>query len=83
MSAESNSRRRNRRLQATASPLAQLFVLSGIFMAMTFVVFVVYGFLAHAFRKAVVESLRVQAWLRRGFAATFAGLGINLAASER
>jgi threonine/homoserine/homoserine lactone efflux protein len=66
-----------------ASPLAQLFVLSGIFMAMTFVVFVIYGFLAHSFRKAVVESPRVQAWLRLGFAATFAGLGINLAASDR
>ena len=66
-----------------ASPLAQLFVLSGIFMAMTFVVFVIYGFLAHSFRKAVIESPRVQAWLRRGFAATFAGLGVNLAASDR
>lgn len=67
----------------TASPLAQLFVLSGIFMAMTFVVFVIYGFLAHGFRKAVIESPRVQGWLRRGFAATFAGLGVNLATSER
>ncbi|MEQ1853048.1 MAG: LysE family translocator [Chthoniobacteraceae bacterium] len=68
---------------AAKSPLAQLYVLSGIFMAMTFVVFVIYGFLAHGFRKVVVESPRVQAWLRRGFAAMFAGLGINLAASER
>lgn len=52
-------------------------------MAMTFVVFVAYGFLAHAFRKAVIESPRVQAWLRRGFAAAFAGLGANLALSEK
>jgi len=66
-----------------ASPLLQLLVLSGIFMAMTLGVFVVYGFLAHAFRQAVIESPRVQAWLRRGFAAAFAGLGANLAASER
>jgi threonine/homoserine/homoserine lactone efflux protein len=64
-------------------PLLQLFVLSGTFMAMTFVVFVVYGFLAHAFRKAVIESPRVQNWLRRGFAASFAGLGANLALSEK
>ena len=67
----------------TTEPLVQLLFLSATFMAMTFVVFVVYGFLAHAFRKAVVESPRVQAWLRRGFAATFAGLGANLALTEK
>lgn len=66
-----------------ASPLTQLLILSSVFMAMTFVVFVVYGFLAHAFRSLVIESPKVQAGLRRGFAAAFAGLGINLALSER
>ena len=66
-----------------ASPLPQLLILSSVFMAMTFAVFVVYGFLAHAFRTVVIESPRVQAGLRRGFAAAFAGLGINLALSER
>ena len=66
-----------------ASPLMQLLGLSGVFMAMTFGVFVAYGLLAHAFRKAVIESPRVQSWLRRGFAAAFAGLGAQLAASER
>jgi threonine/homoserine/homoserine lactone efflux protein len=65
------------------SPLVQLLLLSAVFMAMTFVVFVIYGLLAHAFRRAVIESPRVQAWLRRGFAATFAGLGTQLALSER
>jgi threonine/homoserine/homoserine lactone efflux protein len=68
---------------AARSPLTQLIILSGVFMAMTFVVFVVYGFLAHAFRKAVIESPRVQAWLRRGFAVAFAGLGTNLALSGK
>lgn len=67
----------------SASPLFDLLVLSGIFMAMTFGVFVVYGFLANAFRKAVIESPRVQGWLRRGFAGAFAGLGANLALSDR
>ena len=66
-----------------ASPLAQLMLLSSIFMAMTFAVFVVYGFLAHAFRKSVIESPRVQPWLRRSFAAAFAGLGVNLALSDK
>src|SRR5688572_23706631 len=45
-------------------PLAQLLVLSGVFMAMTFVVFVIYGVIAHAFRRLVIESVRVQSWLR-------------------
>ena len=66
-----------------ASPLRDLLVLSAVFMAMTFVVFILYGLLANAFRKAVIESPRVQAWLRRTFAAAFAGLGLNLALSER
>ncbi|SMP44593.1 LysE family translocator [Desulfonatronum lacustre] len=65
------------------APLLQLFGLSAVFMAMTFGVFVVYGLLAHAFRRTVIESPRVQAWLRRGFAAAFAGLGAQLAVSER
>jgi threonine/homoserine/homoserine lactone efflux protein len=67
----------------TPTPLLQLLTLSGVFMAMTFAVFVIYGLLAYAFRQMVIESPRVQAWLRRSFAATFAGLGLNLALSER
>src|SRR4029078_7982526 len=51
------------------TPLLQLLMLSGVFMVMTFVVFVIYGLLAHTFRKAVIESPRVQGWLRRSVAA--------------
>ena len=69
--------------QSATSPLEQLLVLSTIFMAMTFAVFVVYGFLAHAIRTAVIESPRVQALLRRSFAAAFAGLAADLAVSNR
>ncbi|MGM0785254.1 MAG: LysE family translocator [Pseudomonadota bacterium] len=65
------------------SPMAQLLGLSAIFMVMTFVVFAIYGQLAHAFRAIVIESPRVQGWLRRSFAAAFAGLGAQLALSER
>lgn len=68
---------------ASAQPLVHLLVLSAVFMAMTFVVFVVYGFLAHAFRRLVIDSARVQSALRYGFAAAFAALGARLAASER
>ena len=67
----------------TTEPLMQFLILSATFMAMTFIVFVIYGFLAHVFRKAVIESPRVQSWLRRGFAATFASLGANLALTEK
>lgn len=66
-----------------SQPLLQLLVLSAVFMAMTFAVFVVYGFVAHAFRAAVIESARVQRWLRYSFAAAFAGLGARLAASDK
>lgn len=64
-------------------PLPQLLLLSAVFMAMTFVVFVVYGCVAHAFRRFVVGSARVQRGLRYGFAAAFAGLGAKLAPGER
>lgn len=67
----------------TTEPLFQLLLLSATFMAMTFIIFVLYGFLAHAFRKTVIESPRVQTWLRRGFAAAFASLGTNLALTEK
>jgi threonine/homoserine/homoserine lactone efflux protein len=67
----------------TTEPLIQLFLLSATFMGMTFVIFVAYGFLAHAFRRAVIESPRVQTYLRRGFAAAFVGLGVNLAFTEK
>lgn len=66
-----------------ATPLMSLLTLSAIFMAMTFAVFVAYGFLAHVFRQAVIESPQVQSWLRRGFATTFATLGAHLAMGDR
>jgi threonine/homoserine/homoserine lactone efflux protein len=67
---------------AAAQPLLQLLQLGAVFMAMTFVVFVIYGFIAHAFRKLVIESPRVQKWLRYTFSAAFAGLGARLAATD-
>lgn len=67
----------------TTSPLSDMVVLSAVFMLMTFVIFVIYGLLAHSFRHSVMESHRVQTWLRYGFALTFAGLGIQLASSSQ
>ena len=65
------------------APMQQMLGLSAVFMLMTFVVFVAYGLLAHAFRVCVIDSPRVQDVLRRTFAASFAGLGTHLALSER
>jgi threonine/homoserine/homoserine lactone efflux protein len=64
-------------------PMVHLLVLSAVFMLMTFVVFVAYGFLAHAFRRLVVESTAAQTMLRYGFSAAFAGLGAKLAFTEK
>ena len=58
-------------------------VLSCVFMAMTFGVFVVYGLCAAAVRRHVLARPRVLAWIRRGFAASFAALGLKLALAER
>ncbi|WP_407193733.1 LysE family translocator [Bradyrhizobium sp. STM 3566] len=66
-----------------AHVLARMLELSGAFMAMTFAVFVLYGFLAAAVRERVISRPRVMAWLRRSFAAGFAALGAKLAFAER
>lgn len=67
---------------ASHQPMLEFGVLSGVFMAMTFGVFVVYGLLAHTFRQTVVKSPAIQAGLRRGFAAAFAVMAGKLAWSE-
>ena len=67
----------------TSQPLFQLLLLSAVFMLMTFVVFVAYGLVAHGFRRLVIDSGRVQSWLRFGCATAFGGLGAKLALSEK
>jgi threonine/homoserine/homoserine lactone efflux protein len=63
--------------------LQRLLLLSGVFMAMTFVVFVIYGITAAGLRRHVIDRPRVVQWVRRVFAATFVGLGVKLAATAR
>jgi threonine/homoserine/homoserine lactone efflux protein len=65
------------------NPLGEMLALSGVFMAMTFVVFAAYGLFAAAMRQHVIESPRVMTWLRRSFAAAFVALGARLALQER
>ena len=66
-----------------ASPMARMLELSGVFMAMTFVIFAAYGLFAAAMRDHVVSRPAVMAWMRRTFAAAFVMLGARLALTER
>ena len=66
-----------------AQPMMQMLSLSGIFMLMTFVVFVAYGLFAAAVRDHVISRPRVLTWMRRTFAAAFAALGAKLAVADR
>ena len=66
-----------------ARPLASMLMLSGVFMLMTFVVFVGYGLLAASIRDHVISRPRVLTWMRRTFAAAFVALGAKLAVADR
>src|SRR6478736_4823814 len=63
-------------------PLLKMLELSGVFMAMTFAVFVVYGLFAAFVRDRIVTRPEAMAWLRRAFATGFAALGARLALAE-
>lgn len=62
-----------------SSPMIQMLILSAAFMAMTLIVFILYGISAHYVRTHIVNSTKATAWLQRSFAAIFAALGIKLA----
>ena len=64
-------------------PLSRMLVLSGVFMLMTFVVFVGYGLFAASLRDHVISRPRVLTWMRRSFAAAFVALGARLALTDR
>jgi threonine/homoserine/homoserine lactone efflux protein len=64
-------------------PLSRMFILSTVFMLLTFVVFVAYGLFAAAIRNQVISRPRVMTWMRRTFAAAFVALGAKLAVAER
>jgi threonine/homoserine/homoserine lactone efflux protein len=53
--------------------------LSAVFMAITFLIFCVYGTCAAAVRQQVISRPRVLAWMRRTFAASFLALSAKLA----
>ena len=61
----------------------QMVLLGAVFMAVTFVVFVIYGVFAAAVRTKVFTRPRVVAWVRRSFGATYLVLAGRLAAQTR
>ena len=64
-------------------PLSRMLLLSGVFMLMTFVVFVGYGLFAASVRDRVISRPQVLTWMRRSFAAAFVALGAKLALAGR
>lgn len=62
-----------------ATATAEMALLGAVFMAMTFVVFVIYGAFAATARNRILASERIMRWLNRSFAAIFAALAGRLA----
>jgi len=63
-------------------PLSHMFVLSTVFMLLTYVVFVGYGLFAALIRNHVVSRPRVLTLMRRTFAGAFVALGAKLALTD-
>lgn len=66
-----------------ADLIPHMLELSAVFMAMTFVVFAVYGLFAASVRDHIVSRPVVLTWMRRTFAAAFVALGAKLAFADR
>ena len=67
----------------TPDAVARMLELSGVFMAVTFVVFAAYGLFAAAIRGQVISRPAIMLWMRRTFAGAFVLLGAKLALTER
>ncbi len=67
----------------TPSPTLFMLWLAAVFMALTFIVFVVYGVFASAARHHVIARPGVTKWLRRAFAGAFGLMGLRLAFSAQ
>lgn len=66
-----------------SSPMFQMLILSAVFMAMTLIVFILYGISANYVRKYIVSSSKATTWLQKSFAAIFAVLAVKLAMTEQ
>jgi len=66
-----------------STPIWSMLSMSLVFMAMTLVVFALYGGCAAAVRDRVLHSRRAMRWLRVSFAAAFVALAVRLALAQR
>lgn len=66
-----------------ANALPRMLEMSGIFMALTFAVFVCYGVFAASVRTHIISRPSVLKWMRRTFAGAFVALSAKLAFAER
>lgn len=66
-----------------SSPLFQMLILSIIFMSLTLLIFIIYGFSANGVRRYVQNSPKLILWLQRSFAVIFAALGAKLVTTEQ
>ena len=70
-------------MPSAQQPIVSMLVLGGVFMLMTFAVFVVYGLMASRFSQFVVGSEKLSLAIQKFFAGSFAALGVKLAFSDR
>jgi threonine/homoserine/homoserine lactone efflux protein len=62
-----------------ATVTTEMILMGGIFMALTFVIFVLYGVFAAFARTWLLQSKTVMTWLNRSFAGIFTALSLRLA----
>ncbi|MUO80074.1 LysE family translocator [Agrobacterium vitis] len=63
--------------------IRQFVLCSGLFMAMTFIVFALYGWMASGLRKHILSKPRTVKTLYKGFSAAFLLMSVRLALAER
>ena len=66
-----------------ANPIADMIGLGGVFMLMTFVVFLAVGLAAATVRDGIIARPGVMTWMRRIFAGTFVAFSVRLAFADR
>lgn len=67
----------------TASPTYDMLILSGIFMLMTLLIFMLYGVFSSFMRGHILSRPKVMKILRASFSLSFIGLGIKLILTQR
>ena len=68
---------------SSTAPLSEMVILSAVFMAMTFVVFALYGLFAALMRDQVISRPNIMNWMRRLFAFAFVALAARLSFQEK